>query len=58
MHYFESGFAVRKPSWHAKETLLQVAPDLSNWRQAAGLEWEPVKVPLYLPAPLVEIGAS
>lgn len=54
-HYFETGFAVRRPSWHAKETLLAVAPDLSNWRQAAGLEWEPVKVPLYLPAPLVAL---
>lgn len=53
MDYFESGFAVRKPSWHAKEDLLQVAPDLTNWREAAGLTWEPVKIPLYLPAPVV-----
>lgn len=52
--YFESGFAVRTPSWHAKETLLDTAPDLATWREHAGLEWEPVKVPLYLPAqPLV-----
>lgn len=48
--YFESGFAVHEPSWHAKENLLMEAPDLSTWREFAGLEWEPVKVPLYLPA--------
>lgn len=53
MDYFETGFAVREASWHAKETLLDVAPTIDTWRQAAGLEWEPVKVPLYLPAPIV-----
>lgn len=53
MDYFETGFAVRKASWHAKETLLDTAPDTTTWRQAAGLEWEPVKIPLYLPSPIV-----
>lgn len=56
MDYFETGFAVRKASWHAKETLLQEAPTLATWRQAAGLEWEPVKIPLYLPAPITAMG--
>lgn len=52
MDYFETGFAVRTPSWHGKESLLQEAPTLDTWREAAGLTWEPVKVPLYLPAPI------
>lgn len=51
--YFDTGFAVREPSWHAKEALLTEAPTLETWLTAAGLEWEPTKVPLYLPATIV-----
>lgn len=49
-HHFDTGFAVREPSWHALETLLGEAPTLDDWTTFAGLDWEPVKVPLYLPA--------
>jgi phage/plasmid-like protein (TIGR03299 family) len=48
--YFESGFCVRQPSWHGKETLLQEHPD--SWEQArilAGLDWEPEYQDLYVP---------
>jgi len=48
--YFESGFCVRQPSWHGKETLLQEHPE--NWEQArklAGLDWEPEYQDLYVP---------
>lgn len=48
--YFESGFCVRQPSWHGKETLLTEWPD--NWddaRRAAGLMWEPTYLDLYVP---------
>jgi len=41
--YFESGFCVRRPSWHGQETLLADYPE--SWdaaRLAAGLMWEPV----------------
>lgn len=48
--YFESGFCVREPSWHKKETLLQAYPD--NWdeaRMAAGLMWEPTYLDIFVP---------
>lgn len=41
--YFESGFCVRRPSWHGQEELLAEYPE--SWdaaRLAAGLMWEPV----------------
>lgn len=47
-HYFDSGFCVRKPSWHRQENLLADYPE--NWdeaRMAAGLMWEPKLVPAY-----------
>jgi phage/plasmid-like protein (TIGR03299 family) len=40
--YFDTGFCVRRPSWHGKENLLADYPE--NWdeaRRAAGLMWEP-----------------
>lgn len=46
---FESGFAVRDPSWHGQETLLDDYPD--SWdiaREHAGLTWDPVESPLYV----------
>lgn len=42
--YFDSGFCVRRPSWHGEEVLLEDYPD--NWddaRRAAGLLWEPTE---------------
>jgi phage/plasmid-like protein (TIGR03299 family) len=51
MDYFDSGFCVREPSWHGKENLLAEAP--KTWdeaRIAAGLEWEPISVPVYVQA--------
>ncbi len=47
--YFESGFAVRTPSWHQKETLLGTAP--RTWAEArplAGLDWEYVTEPMFV----------
>lgn len=46
--YFDSGFAVRTPSWHGMENLLDKPP--ANWaeaRTAAGLDWEPVRLPVF-----------
>jgi phage/plasmid-like protein (TIGR03299 family) len=46
--YYDKGIAVRKPSWHGKETLLQEYP--LNWehgRELAGLTWEPEAFPLF-----------
>lgn len=46
--YFESGFCVRTPSWHGKETLLQESP--KTWAEArkyAGMEWEPAEGNVY-----------
>jgi phage/plasmid-like protein (TIGR03299 family) len=40
--FFESGFSVRTPSWHKRESVLDEYPE--NWddaRRAAGLMWEP-----------------
>jgi phage/plasmid-like protein (TIGR03299 family) len=51
--YFDSGFCVRRPSWHAKETLLLAAP--TSWpeaRTAAGLDWEPEAIDTYTEQPL------
>ncbi len=48
---FESGFAVREPSWHGQETLLEDYPE--SWeiaREHAGLLWDPVESPLYVKA--------
>lgn len=41
--YFESGFAVRNPSWHGKELLLSEGQRPQTWeegRKLAGLEWD------------------
>jgi len=40
--YFDSGFCVRKPSWHRQERLLDDYPtDWNDAREKAGLLWEP-----------------
>jgi phage/plasmid-like protein (TIGR03299 family) len=47
--YFDTGFCVREPSWHGKETLLAEAP--KTWDEArghAGLDWEAVVQPMYV----------
>ena len=47
--YFDTGFCVRQPSWHGKETLLQEAP--RTWaeaRQHAGLDWEAIVEPMFV----------
>jgi phage/plasmid-like protein (TIGR03299 family) len=47
-HYFETGFCVRKPSWHGLEDLKQEYPE--SWEQArewAGLTWDPIADPIY-----------
>lgn len=46
--YFESGFCVRQPSWHRKETLLEIHPE--TWveaREHAGLGWDYLTEPLF-----------
>lgn len=46
--YFESGFTVRKPSWHRQETVLDDYPtDWNDARAKAGLLWEPTLRPVY-----------
>jgi len=47
--YFESGFSVRKPSWHGQEMLLDDYPvDWADARVKAGLLWEPhLVIPQY-----------
>jgi phage/plasmid-like protein (TIGR03299 family) len=48
--YFETGFAVRQPSWHGKETLLTEDQRPRTWAEArplAGLDWEIVREPMY-----------
>lgn len=50
MDYFDSGFAVRRPSWHRKENLLPDWP--GSWdeaRKQAGLDWDPVGAQLLDP---------
>jgi len=55
--YFDTGFAVREPSWHGQETLLEDYPE--NWddaRRAAGLMWEPTTAPIFIAGPNSGIG--
>lgn len=50
MHEFESGFAVRTPSWHGLETLVAEEDRPMNWedaRKVAGLTWDWQEEPLY-----------
>lgn len=45
---FDSGFFVREPAWHGMGTVLADYP--GSWDEAAkqaGLDWEPVRQPLY-----------
>jgi phage/plasmid-like protein (TIGR03299 family) len=54
--YFDSGFCVREPSWHGKETLLANWP--GSWaeaRTAAGLDWDPIERQVYAETGLQEI---
>lgn len=51
--YFDTGFCVRQPSWHGKETLLQQAP--KTWdeaREFAGLDWEATVEPMFVRKPV------
>jgi len=46
--YFDTGFCVRKPSWHGQELLLDDYPtDWADARSKAGLLWEPQAEPYY-----------
>lgn len=46
--YFDTGFCVRKPSWHGEELLLDDYPiDWADARVKAGLTWEPQAEPYY-----------
>lgn len=48
--YFDTGFAVRQPSWHGKETLLTEDQRPRTWAQArplADLDWEIVREPMF-----------
>lgn len=47
-HLFETGFSVREPMWHGLGTITDQYPE--NWaaaRTLAGLDWEPIEVPVY-----------
>lgn len=58
MDYFETGFCVRQPSWHQKETLVQEYPtDRHEARTLAGLDWEPGYRDIYVEE-LFDIGAE
>jgi phage/plasmid-like protein (TIGR03299 family) len=50
-HEFDTGFTVRTPAWHAKETGCTVLADfpgsLDEAREHAGLTWEPRVVPSF-----------
>ena len=47
-HEFDTGFTVREPAWHGLGNLLAAAPtNIIEAREAAGLTWEPRKVPAY-----------
>lgn len=49
-HEFESGFAVREPSWHGLETLLSEGERPTNWedaRVAAGITWDWIEEPVF-----------
>lgn len=46
--YFDSGFCVRRPSWHRQENLIDDFPvDWNDAREKAGLLWEPRIVPMF-----------
>jgi phage/plasmid-like protein (TIGR03299 family) len=50
-HYFDTGFAVRNPSWHGQETLLTEDRRPRTWSEArkhAGLDWEPIVEPMFV----------
>lgn len=50
-HYFDTGFAVRNPSWHGLETLVAEDQRPRTWdeaRKLAGLDWEPVIEPMFV----------
>lgn len=50
-HEFDSGFTVRTPAWHGLSTVLPDHPDNADEaRRAAGLLWEPRKVPMFVRA--------
>lgn len=52
MDAFDSGFCVRQPSWHGRETLLDYHPQ--TWAEArplAGLDWEYQEGPVYVDNP-------
>lgn len=58
MDYFETGFCVRQPSWHRKETLLDDYPaDADEARLRAGLMWEPGYRDIYVEE-VFEVGAE
>jgi phage/plasmid-like protein (TIGR03299 family) len=47
-HKFDTGFSVREVPWHGLGNVLLEQPE--NWaaaRTAAGLEWDPIEVPVY-----------
>lgn len=47
-HLFESGFSVREVPWHGLGNILDEYP--GSWAQArtlAGLDWDPIEVPVY-----------
>lgn len=55
--YFDTGFAVREPSWHGQETLLSDYPeDWDDARRAAGLMWEPTTAPIFIAGPHSGVG--
>ena len=56
-HEFDSGFFVRKPAWHGLGNVIADYP--GSWeeaREAAGLGWDPIKVPAYTLAGIDEVG--
>ena len=49
--YFDTGFSVREPAWHRQGLVLDEYPeDWADAREKAGLEWEPMAIPLYAAA--------
>lgn len=47
-HMFDTGFTVRQPAWHGLGNVLAEAPStILEARVAAGLTWEPRKVPAF-----------
>ena len=47
--YFESGFSVREPMWHRKGDVKDRYPkDWDEAREWAGLQWDPVEVPVFV----------